>query len=257
MYWFMCLNKSNERKHIIGNHMTLLETKNLSKTFGTLKAVSNVSFKVEDEIVSIIGPSGSGKSTLLRLLSNLETPDEGQIYLFGQEVTALNSKDKLTAYKQLQFIFQDFALFDHLSVYDNITLAPIKVFKKDKKQVMDEALSVLKDLGLSDKINSYPSTLSGGQKQRVAIARAIMANPKIMLFDEPTSALDMESIDDLKKIILDLKQKGIGILVVTHDVSFARSISERLLFMENSSIIYNVSLDNITDHQGRLDKYLK
>jgi len=172
-------------------------------------------------------------------------------------VTNLKPKDKMIAYKKLQFIFQDFALFDHLTVYENISLAPLKVYKKDKKAVLDEAVKVLNDLGLSDKINSYPSTLSGGQKQRVAIARAIMATPKIILFDEPTSALDMESIEDLKNIILDLKKKGIGILVVTHDVTFARSISERLLFMENSSIIYNVSLDNITDHQGRLDKYLK
>ena len=237
--------------------MILIETKNLSKNFEELKAVSDVSIKIGDEIVSIIGPSGSGKSTLLRLISNLEKPDMGEIYLFEQLVSNLKEKEKKQAYRKLQFIFQDFALFDHLTVYENLALAPLKVYKKVKEVVYQQTLEILNEFGLDEKINAYPATLSGGQKQRVAIARAIMAEPKVILFDEPTSALDKESIEDLKEIILKLRKKNIGILIVTHDITFAKSISDRLLFMENSCIIENVSLDNITDITSRLDKYLK
>lgn len=237
--------------------MTLIETKNLSKNFEELRAVSDVSIKIGDEIISIIGPSGSGKSTLLRLISNLEKPDSGEIYLFEQLVSNLKEKEKKQTYRKLQFIFQDFALFDHLTVYENLTLAPLKVYKKAKDVVSKQTLSILNEFGLDEKINAYPATLSGGQKQRVAIARAIMAEPKVILFDEPTSALDKESIDDLKEIILKLRKKNIGILIVTHDITFAKSISDRLLFMENSCIIENVSLDNITGITSRLDKYLK
>lgn len=237
--------------------MILIETKNLSKNFEELKAVSDVSIKIGDEIVSIIGPSGSGKSTLLRLISNLEKPDMGEIYLFEHLVSNLKEKEKKQAYRKLQFIFQDFALFDHLTVYENLALAPLKVYKKVKEVVYQQTLEILNEFGLDEKINAYPATLSGGQKQRVAIARAIMAEPKVILFDEPTSALDKESIEDLKEIILKLRKKNIGILIVTHDITFAKSISDRLLFMENSCIIENVSLDNITDITSRLDKYLK
>lgn len=238
--------------------MALIETANLSKYFKKCKAVSDVSFKLmPNEVVSIIGPSGSGKSTLLRLISNLETKDAGNIYLFDKNTRDLNKKERKSVYKRLQFIFQDYALFDHLNVCENLSLAPLKVYKQEKAIVLNKVERVLKEFGLEDKIDSYPATLSGGQKQRVAIARAIMAQPDVILFDEPTSALDYESVEGLKDIIIKLKKQKIGILIVTHDIRFAKAVSERLLFMENSSIIYNINLDNMNNLNDRLYKYLE
>lgn len=237
--------------------MNILELRKVNKTFGNTKAVSDVSLTIkENEIVSIIGPSGSGKSTLLRLISNLEKIDSGEIILFDQSMSKLRDNLKKEVYQKIQFIFQDFALFSHLSVQDNLLLAPLKVYKQNKEAITKEMKALLSDFNLNDKILSYPESLSGGQRQRVAIARALLTHPKFILFDEPTSALDKESVEDLTQIILTLKQKGITILIVTHDMAFAKAVSERLIFMDNSCIIYNEHIDNISDQETRLHKYL-
>ena len=237
--------------------MNILELRKVNKTFGNTKAVNDVSLTIkENEIVSIIGPSGSGKSTLLRLISNLEKIDSGEIILFDQSMSKLRDNLKKEVYQKIQFIFQDFALFSHLSVQDNLLLAPLRVYKQNKEAITKEMKALLSDFNLNDKILSYPESLSGGQRQRVAIARALLTHPKFILFDEPTSALDKESVEDLTQIILTLKQKGITILIVTHDMAFAKAVSERLIFMDNSCIIYNEHIDNISDQETRLHKYL-
>jgi ABC-type polar amino acid transport system ATPase subunit len=236
----------------------LLETKNLSKNFKQLQAVKAVSFGLEaGEVLSIIGPSGSGKSTLLKLIANLEQPSEGDIYISGQSIQSSDKKTKRALYQSMGFIFQDFALFEHLTVKQNLELSPKLVYKKDAISIALETNRLLKLVGLEDKIDAYPITLSGGQKQRIAIARALATSPKILLFDEPTSALDVKSIDDLVDIILKLKKAQIGILIVTHDLRFAKLVSSRLLFMKNSSIIFSENIQNIENFEQIFDDFLK
>ncbi len=236
----------------------LLETKNLSKNFKQLQAVKDVSFGLyAGEVLSIIGPSGSGKSTLLKLIANLEQPTEGDIYILGQSIQSADKKTKRALYQSMGFIFQDFALFEHLTVKENLELAPKLVYKKNQDSISKETDRLLKLVGLEDKIDAYPITLSGGQKQRIAIARALATSPKILLFDEPTSALDVKSIDDLVDIILKLKKAQIGILIVTHDLRFAKLVSSRLLFMKNSSIIFSENIQNIENFEQIFDDFLK
>lgn len=236
----------------------LLETKNLSKNFKQLQAVKDVSFGLDaGEVLSIIGPSGSGKSTLLKLIANLEQPTEGDIYILGQSIQSADKKTKRALYQSMGFIFQDFALFEHLTVKENLELAPKLVYKKNQDSISKETDRLLKLVGLEDKIDAYPITLSGGQKQRIAIARALATSPKILLFDEPTSALDVKSIDDLVDIILKLKKAQIGILIVTHDLRFAKLVSSRLLFMKNSSIIFSENIQNIENFEQIFDDFLK
>ncbi|MDX9808255.1 MAG: ATP-binding cassette domain-containing protein [Acholeplasma sp.] len=236
----------------------LLETKNLSKNFKQVQAVKDVSFGLDaGEVLSIIGPSGSGKSTLLKLIANLEQPTEGDIYISGQSIQSADKKTKRALYQSMGFIFQDFALFEHLTVKENLELAPKLVYKKNQDSISKETDRLLKLVGLEDKIDAYPITLSGGQKQRIAIARALATSPKILLFDEPTSALDVKSIDDLVDIILKLKKAQIGILIVTHDLRFAKLVSSRLLFMKNSSIIFSENIQNIENFEQIFDDFLK
>ncbi|MCV2232335.1 amino acid ABC transporter ATP-binding protein [Paracholeplasma manati] len=236
----------------------LLETKNLSKNFKQVQAVKDVSFGLDaGEVLSIIGPSGSGKSTLLKLIANLEQPTEGDIYISGQSIQSADKKTKRALYQSMGFIFQDFALFEHLTVKENLELAPKLVYKKNQDSISKETNRLLKLVGLEDKIDAYPITLSGGQKQRIAIARALATSPKILLFDEPTSALDVKSIDDLVDIILKLKKAQIGILIVTHDLRFAKLVSSRLLFMKNSSIIFSENIQNIENFEQIFDDFLK
>ncbi len=236
----------------------LLETKNLSKNFKQVQAVKDVSFGLDaGEVLSIIGPSGSGKSTLLKLIANLEQPTEGDIYISGQSIQSADKKTKRALYQSMGFIFQDFALFEHLTVKENLELAPKLVYKKNQDSISKETDRLLKLVGLEDKIDAYPITLSGGQKQRIAIARALATSPKILLFDEPTSALDVRSIDDLVDIILKLKKAQIGILIVTHDLRFAKLVSSRLLFMKNSSIIFSENIQNIENFEQIFDDFLK
>ena len=226
----------------------LLEVKKLNKSFNQTKAVNDVSFSLsKGEILSIIGPSGSGKSTLLKLIGGLERLDSGDIYINNIHIGSASKKEKKKAQEHIGFIFQDFALFDHLSIKDNIGLASKVVYKKDKSWIDSETNRLLSLFGLSDKRLNYPLTLSGGEKQRIAIARALITKPSLLLFDEPTSALDQASIGDLVEIIKQLKKEDIGILIVTHDLNFAKQVSDRLLFMRDSSIIFNRDMVDVKD----------
>lgn len=201
--------------------MKLFEMKHIKKSFGALDVLRDISLEVEKgEVLSIIGPSGSGKSTLLRCATGLEIPDGGEIIKNGK----------------IGLVFQNFNLFPHFSVIKNITDAPIKVQKRDKKEVYMQARELLKKMGLSDKENYYPYQLSGGQQQRVSIARALCMNPDILFFDEPTSALDPELTGEILKVIKDLAAEHITMVIVTHEMSFARDISDRIIFMDDGLI---------------------
>lgn len=201
--------------------MKLFEMKHIKKSFGALDVLRDISLEVEKgEVLSIIGPSGSGKSTLLRCATGLEIPDGGEIIKNGK----------------IGLVFQNFNLFPHFSVIKNITDAPIKVQKRDKKEVYVQARELLKKMGLSDKENYYPYQLSGGQQQRVSIARALCMNPDILFFDEPTSALDPELTGEILKVIKDLAAEHITMVIVTHEMSFARDISDRIIFMDDGLI---------------------
>ena len=201
--------------------MKLFEMKHIKKSFGALDVLRDISLEVDKgEVLSIIGPSGSGKSTLLRCATGLEIPDGGEIIKNGK----------------IGLVFQNFNLFPHFSVIKNITDAPIKVQKRDKKEVYAQARELLKKMGLSDKENYYPYQLSGGQQQRVSIARALCMNPDILFFDEPTSALDPELTGEILKVIKDLAAEHITMVIVTHEMSFARDISDRIIFMDDGLI---------------------
>ena len=201
--------------------MKLFEMKHIKKSFGALDVLRDISLEVDEgEVLSIIGPSGSGKSTLLRCATGLEIPDGGEIIKNGK----------------IGLVFQNFNLFPHFSVIKNITDAPIKVQKRDKKEVYAQARELLKKMGLSDKENYYPYQLSGGQQQRVSIARALCMNPDILFFDEPTSALDPELTGEILKVIKDLAAEHITMVIVTHEMSFARDISDRIIFMDDGLI---------------------
>ena len=201
--------------------MKLFEMKHIKKSFGALDVLRDISLEVDEgEVLSIIGPSGSGKSTLLRCATGLETQDGGEIIKNGK----------------IGLVFQNFNLFPHFSVIKNITDAPIKVQKRDKKEVYAQARELLKKMGLSDKENYYPYQLSGGQQQRVSIARALCMNPDILFFDEPTSALDPELTGEILKVIKDLAAEHITMVIVTHEMSFARDISDRIIFMDDGLI---------------------
>lgn len=208
--------------------MKLLEMKNIKKSFGNLAVLKDISLNVQEgEIVSIIGPSGSGKSTLLRLATGLEAVEEGSI-----EYAKENGKDILFG-----LVFQQFNLFPNMNVLSNIMDAPVRVQKRNKEEVRQEALRLLEKMGLSDKAESYPYQLSGGQCQRVAIARALALNPRILFFDEPTSALDPELRGEVLKVIKSLSDLKIAMVIVTHEMGFAKEISDRVIFMADGLII--------------------
>lgn len=201
--------------------MKLFEMKNIKKSFDDLQVLKDISLSVEEgEVLSIIGPSGSGKSTILRCATGLEKPDAGEIIKKGE----------------VGLVFQNFNLFSHYSVIKNIVDAPIKVQKRKKEEVYTQARALLKKMGLSDKENAYPYQLSGGQKQRVSIARALCMNPKILFFDEPTSALDPELTGEILKVIKDLAAEHITMVIVTHEMNFAKNISDRIIFMDKGVI---------------------
>lgn len=201
--------------------MKLFEMKNIKKSFEDLQVLKDISLSVEEgEVLSIIGPSGSGKSTLLRCATGLETPDSGEIKKSGD----------------VGLVFQNFNLFPHYSVIKNIVDAPIKVQKRKKDEVYAQARELLKKMGLLDKENAYPYQLSGGQQQRVSIARALCMNPKILFFDEPTSALDPELTGEILKVIKDLAAEHITMVIVTHEMNFAKNISDRIIFMDQGVI---------------------
>lgn len=222
--------------------MAKIEIKNVSKDFennnGTiLHAVRNVSLTVNDgEVVVIIGPSGSGKSTLLRIVNGLETAQSGSILIDGIDIM-----DKDTDIRQVReevgMVFQSFNLFPHLSVLDNITLAPMKVRKMSRKEAEDKAIDLLATVGLADKAHQKPTQLSGGQQQRVAIVRALAMEPKAMLFDEPTSALDPEMIKEVLDVMLKLAKSGMTMLLVTHEMGFARAAADKVVFMADGEVV--------------------
>ena len=215
----------------------LLEVKGLHKSFGSLDVLKGFDQQVRaGEVVSIIGPSGSGKSTFLRCINLLETPTSGRIYFEGKEVTA-KGVDIDRYRQQIGMVFQHFNVFPNMTVLKNITLTPVLEKKVPKDEAERQALELLKTVGLEDKKDEYPLRLSGGQKQRLAIVRALAMNPKVVLFDEPTSALDPEMVKGVLNVIRDLADSGMTILIVTHEMGFAREISDRVLFMEDGLIL--------------------
>jgi len=214
----------------------VISAKNLKKHYGQLEVLKDISVDVtEGEVLCIIGPSGSGKSTLLRCLNRLEEIQSGTITILGEELVNNKNIDKLR--EEIGMVFQSFNLFPHLTVLENMTLAPLELKKMNKKDATEKALSLLEKVGLQDKKDVYPDTLSGGQKQRVAIARALAMNPKIMLFDEPTSALDPEMVGEVLKVMKDLAQEGMTMVVVTHEMGFAKDVSDRVIFMDQGYIL--------------------
>ncbi len=213
----------------------MLEIKNIKKSFNKLQVLKGISFNVLDgEVVSIIGPSGCGKSTLLRCINLLEKPSSGNIILDGVDIT--NKKNLTQVRQKMGMVFQQFNLFSHLTVLENITLAPICEKLMDKDTAIKEAEKLLKSINLYDKKDNYPSELSGGQKQRVAIVRTLIMNPKIILFDEPTSALDPEMVNDVLDLIKKLVEKKITIIIVSHEMSFIKECANKIIFLDGGKI---------------------
>lgn len=214
----------------------IIRTENLKKNFGKLEVLKGIDLSVmKGEVISIIGPSGGGKSTFLRCLNLLEIPDDGKIFFEGENI--MNKQKDISRYRQkIGMVFQNFNVFPNMTVLDNITLAPILEKKVPRKDAEEEAVTLLKRVGLEDKLNEYPRKLSGGQKQRLSIVRALAMHPEVMLFDEPTSALDPEMVKEVLNVIRDLAKSGMTTLVVTHEMAFAREISDRVLFICNGII---------------------
>ena len=218
------------------------------KSFGKLEVLKGINFNVAPrEVVCVIGPSGSGKSTLLRCINQLEQVDRGHIYIDEEELT--NPKTDINAVRQqLGMVFQLFNLFPHKTTLENITLAPVKIKKVDKDQAREQAMELLRKVGLVDKADVYPGNLSGGQKQRVAIARALAMQPKVMLFDEPTSALDPEMVGEVLAVMKDLASEGMTMVVVTHEMGFAREVGDRVVFMDEGLIVEEGTPSQIFDN---------
>jgi len=219
----------------------VINVENLSKNFGNLKVLKNISTTInKGEIISIIGPSGSGKSTFLRCINKLEEPTKGHIYIDGMDLMDKNT-DINKIRERVGMVFQHFNLFPNMTVLENLTLSPIMVKKESKEEAEKYASYLLEKVGLSDKANSYPSQLSGGQKQRIAIARALAMKPEVILFDEPTSALDPEMIKEVLDVMRDLAKEGMTMIIVTHEMGFAKNVGNRILFMDNGEIIEDCS----------------
>lgn len=225
--------------------MALLEIKNLSKSFGDLQVLKDINIQVEKgEVIVIIGPSGSGKSTMLRCCNLLEKPTGGQIIYKGEDITGLGKKVK-NYRKSVGMVFQRFNLFVNKTVLDNVTIAPIQLNKLPKAEAEAKALDLLDKVGLKSKAGVYPETLSGGQQQRVAIARALAMDPEALLFDEPTSALDPELVGDVLEVMKKLAKDGMTMLVVTHEMGFARDVADRVIFMADGYIVEEGTPDEI------------
>ena len=216
----------------------MIEVKNLEKSFGDLHILKGITTTIEKgEKVVIIGPSGSGKSTFLRCLNRLEEPTSGQILFEGQDLTRMPDKQLYAVREKMGMVFQHFHLFPHLTIRKNITLAPVKLGLMNQQQANETAERLLKKVGLSDKAEQYPNQLSGGQKQRIAIARALAMNPDVMLFDEPTSALDPEMVGEVLELMRELASEGMTMVVVTHEMGFAREVASRVMFMDGGKIM--------------------
>ena len=215
----------------------IIEVKDLKKSFGKLEVLKGINTEVQrGEVVVVIGPSGSGKSTFLRCLNLLETPTAGAIFVDGTEIT--DPKCDINQHRQkMGMVFQHFNLFNNMTILRNMTLAPMTLLKKSKEDAEAQALALLRRVGLEDKANAYPSQLSGGQKQRIAIVRALCMDPEVMLFDEPTSALDPEMVGEVLDVMKELAQDGMTMVVVTHEMGFAREVGSRVLFMDEGVIM--------------------
>ena len=215
----------------------IIEVKNLQKSFGELDVLKGINTEVQrGEVVVVIGPSGSGKSTFLRCLNLMETPTGGSIFVDGVEIT--DPKCDINLHRQkMGMVFQHFNLFNNMTTLRNMTLAPMTLLKKSRAEAEEKALALLRRVGLEDKANAYPSQLSGGQKQRIAIVRALCMDPEVMLFDEPTSALDPEMVGEVLDVMKELARDGMTMVVVTHEMGFAREVGSRVLFMDEGVIM--------------------
>jgi polar amino acid transport system ATP-binding protein len=236
----------------------MITVNNLKKTFGDLEVLSGINEHInKGEVVVVIGPSGSGKSTFLRCLNLLETPTDGEIFIDGEKVN--DPKVDVNRIRQkMGMVFQHFNLFPHLTIIKNVTLAPVLLKKMTKEQAHDKALELLGKVGLADKADAYPSQLSGGQKQRVAIARALAMEPEIMLFDEPTSALDPEMVGEVLDVMKSLAKSGMTMVVVTHEMGFAKEVGTRVLFMDQGVVMESGKPGEIFDDpkNERTQKFL-
>ena len=239
---------------------TLISVKNLKKYYlgGAVKALDDVSVDFEKgKVVVIVGPSGSGKSTLLRSLNLLEVPTEGSIHFNGQNL--IGKKVNVNVHRQkMGMVFQHFNLFGHMTILKNMTVGPIKLLKKSKAEAEENARKLLDRVGLADRADAYPAQLSGGQKQRVAIVRALCMNPEVMLFDEPTSALDPEMVGEVLDVMKELAKEGMTMIVVTHEMGFAREVADRVDFMDEGQIIEDGTPEEIFDNpkSDRLKSFL-
>lgn len=231
------------------SEVPVIELRNIKKHFGSLYVLKDISLKVhKGEVVAIIGPSGSGKSTLCRTINRLETVDSGEIFICGEKIPQ-EGRNLARLRSEVGMVFQSFNLFAHKTILENVMLAPVDVLKKKKKDVKVEALELLKRVGVENQAEKFPAQLSGGQQQRVAIARSLAMHPKAILFDEPTSALDPEMIGEVLSVIRELAETGMTMLIVTHEMNFAREVADRIIFMDEGSVIADESPDDFFANQ--------
>ncbi|MEY8292191.1 amino acid ABC transporter ATP-binding protein [Carnobacteriaceae bacterium 52-44] len=232
--------------------MTIIEVNNLQKSFDTNEVLKSINLNVnKGEVICIIGPSGSGKSTFLRCLNGLEPIDDGEIIVNGNNLTDHSTRIDIIR-QNIGMVFQQFNLFPHLTVSENITLAPVELKKMSKQEARQRALELLKMVGLEEKIDDYPDSLSGGQQQRVAIARALAMNPEVMLFDEPTSALDPEMVGEVLTVMKKLVDEGMTMIIVSHEMSFARQVADRVIFMDGGYIVEENVPDKLFDEPSEI-----
>ncbi len=226
--------------------MSMIEIKGLCKSFGDHEVLKGIDQNVDEgEVLCIVGPSGSGKSTMLRCINRLEEPTGGEIYIDGELVTEKNVDAMRT---KMGMVFQSFNLFPHKSVLENLTIGPINVKKADKKESEEKGLTLLERVGLAEKANEYPRNLSGGQQQRVAIARALAMDPEVMLFDEPTSALDPEMVGEVLDVMKSLAKDGMTMVVVTHEMGFAKEVADKVIFMDGGYIVEQGTPDEVLNN---------
>ena len=240
----------------------MIDVKNLNKKFGENHVLKDINEHIEKgEKVVIVGPSGSGKSTFLRCLNLMERPTSGHIIVEGQDITTAKSNEVNQIRRKMGMVFQHFNLFPHLTIIDNITLAPVKLKLMTKEEARLKAVELLKRVGLEDKANAYPAQLSGGQKQRIAIIRSLAMNPEVMLFDEPTSALDPEMVGEVLDLMKQLAEEGMTMIVVTHEMGFAREVASRVMFMADGHVreqntpeelFKNPQTDRLKDFLGKI-----
>lgn len=236
----------------------LIEVKDLSKSFGEKKILKNISADIrEGDVVCVIGPSGSGKSTFLRCLNRLEEPTDGHIFFEGVDIC--DKSTNIDKHRQkMGMVFQQFNLFPHMTILQNLTIAPMRLQGKSKKEAEEYALEMLEKVGLKDRANTYPSALSGGQQQRIAIVRALCMKPDVMLFDEPTSALDPEMVGEVLNVMKDLASQKMTMVVVTHEMGFAREVSTRVMFLDNGDFVEENTPEEFFTHpkNERLQTFL-